>query len=354
MNAEAARPGAFQAAPPASAAASGAAADGTQDAPSIRPAPADPTGLHAPTTPPPAAAPVAARPRRPEPLARFLAEAGATALARGPLAVILIEDGVEVASTLEHHQRAGFKTILAVSPEPLTAAQVPMDPGGRIINLIHDSRRPGAHTDIVNAVIKAAPRDSWLYYGYNAEYLFYPFSDSRTVGEMLAFHAEERRRAMLTYVIDLYAPDLTRFPDAVSTHEAMFDRTGYYALARSDRQGQHKPRQLDFFGGLRWRFEEHLPPDRRRIDRIALFRTEPGLRLLPDHRLSVEEMNTYSCPWHHNLTAAVASFRVAKALARNPGSRTEIATFTWRNSQPFRWSAQQLMDLGLMEPGQWF
>ena len=105
-------------------------------------------------------------------------------------------------------------------------------------------------TDVVNAVIKAAPRDSWLYYGYNAEYLFYPFSDSRTVGEMLAFHAEERRRAMLTYVIDLYAPDLTRFPDAVSTDEAMFDRTGYYALASLDRtsvghQGHHnKPAVL--------------------------------------------------------------------------------------------------------------
>ena len=134
----------------------------------------------------------------------------------------------------------------------------------------------------------------------------------------------------------------------------MFDRTGYYALGRPDRQGGWKERQLDFFGGLRWRFEEHLPPDRRRIDRIALFRTDPGLRLLADHRLSVEEMNTYSCPWHNNLTAAVASFRVAKALARNPGSRAQIRGFTWRGSHPFRWNSHQLMELGLMEPGQWF
>ena len=52
--------------------------------------------------------------------------------------------------------------------------------------------------------------------------------------------------------------------------------------------------------------------------------------------------------------AAVASFRVAKALARNPGSRDEIASFAWRGSHPFRWNSQQLMELGLMEPGQWF
>ena len=31
---------------------------------------------------------------------------------------------------------------------------------------------------------------------------------------MLAFHTEERRDAMLTYVIDLYADDLEDFPDA--------------------------------------------------------------------------------------------------------------------------------------------
>ena len=65
-------------------------------------------------------------------------------------------------------------------------------------------------------------------------------------------------------------------------------------------------------------------------------------------------MNTFACPWHNNLTAAVASFRVAKALARNPGSRDEITSFAWRGSHPFRWNSQQLMELGLMEPGQWF
>ena len=48
------------------------------------------------------------------------------------------------------------------------------------------------------------------------------------------------------------------------------------------------------------------------------------------------------------------SLTPAEALARNPGSRTQIRSFTWRGSHPFRWNSHQLMELGLMEPGQWF
>ena len=281
-------------------------------------------------------------------------ESGALRRTKGPVAIILIEDPAAIATTLNHHLRSGFRQILALSLDPLSDSALPQGHDSRIVNLRYDARRNGAHVHAVNAVIDAVPVDTWLYYCYNAEFLFFPFSETRTIGEMLAFHAEERRRAMLTYVIDLYAPDLKRFPDAVSVSEALFDRNGYYALGRRNRSGGFHDRQLDFFGGLRWRFEEHLPPDRRRIDRISIFRSAKGLKILPEHRFNVEEYNTYSCPWHHNLTAAITSFRVAKALASNPGSRQVIKDFSWRNSHPFRWNSQQLMDLGLMEPGQWF
>ena len=78
------------------------------------------------------------------------------------------------------------------------------------------------------------------------------------------------------------------------------------------------------------------------------------MQLRRDHTFSEPEYNTYACPWHNNLTAAVMSFRAAKALRRNPGSRDAIASFAWHNSVPFEWRSQQLLDLGLMEPGQWF
>ena len=283
-------------------------------------------------------------------LAAWLADRPAT-LAKGPLSILLVEDAVEVASTLDHLLRAGFAHVLALSPEPLalTPAQA-----NRVTNLAYPTRSRDAHAAAVNAVIDAVPAGTWLHYGFNAEYLFHPLSDSRRVSELLEFHASERRSAMLSYVIDLYAADLDRCPDAVSRSDAMFDGRGYYALARKDGTGRTLERQHDFHGGLRWRFEEYLPADRLRIDRISLFRTEKGLRLLPDHRLNVQELNTYACPWHHSMTAATASFRVAKALTRNPASREAGRSFVWRHSRRFDWTARQLMDAGMMEPGQWF
>lgn len=271
------------------------------------------------------------------------------ALTKGPLAIILIEDDVAIAETVAHHLKLGFRHVLALSPEPVT---LPDSSTGRVTNLHWQTRRPAAHVDAVNAVNDAVPAGTWLYYCFNSEFLFFPFSETRSIGEMLSFHAEERRSAMLAYAIDLYAPDLKRCPSAVDLEETMFDRTGYYALARIGRGNHPMERQLDFFGGLRWRFEEHLPRDRRRIDRISLFRATRTLRIGADHCFNVAEYNTYSCPWHHNLTAAIGSFRVAKALMKNPGSRDSIDSFVWRNSLAFEWNAQQLMDFGLIEPGQ--
>ncbi|SLN13884.1 hypothetical protein ROJ8625_00428 [Roseivivax jejudonensis] len=284
-------------------------------------------------------------------LEAFLAE-GKSALAKGPVALVFAEDAVEIDTTIRHHQQSGFAAVVVfVAP----VFDIAPDVADTVHRVDYDPTAEDAVPAAVNAVIAAAP-GVWLFYCYNAEYLFYPFCETRSVAEMLAFHAEERRDAMLTYVVDLYADDLDRFPDAVSLDHAHLDRSGYYALARTDPANHDHPkeRQLDFFGGLRWRFEEHVPATRRKIDRIALFRARPGLALRPDHTFSDEEYNTYACPWHNNLTAALVSFRTAKALKRNPGSTFDIQTFAWHNSTPFEWHSRQLLDLGLMEPGQWF
>lgn len=276
---------------------------------------------------------------------------GREALARGPVALVFAEDTVEVESTLRHCLTLGFRATVLLAP---TDIETPASMAERVARVTYDTRADHALTVAVNRVIEAAP-GVWLHYVHNAEYLFFPFCEHRTIGECLAFHAEERRDAMLSYVVDLYADDLDRHPDAVSLEDASLDKSGYYALARNDpATGRPRERQLDFYGGLRWRFEEHVPPTRRRIDRIALFRAKPGLRLHDDFTFNDEEYNTYACPWHNNLTSAICSFRAAKALRANPGSKYDIRTFHWRNSVPFDWHSQQLMDLGLMEPGQWF
>jgi hypothetical protein len=274
------------------------------------------------------------------------------ALARGPVAIVLVEDEVELDTTLRHHIDLGFAAVLALMPDQVA---LPPDVAPRVHRVTYDMLAPNAMQTAIDTLAAAAP-GVWFYYCYNAEYLFFPFCETRTIGEMLAFHTEERRDAMLTYVIDLYAGDLWKHPNAVSLEDAHLDKSGYYALARNDAANHNHPkeRQLDFFGGLRWRYEEHVPAARRKIDRIALFRARRGLHIRADHTFDDEEYNTYACPWHHNLTAAIASFRTAKALKRNPGSTFEIDTFRWHNSTPFEWHSRQLLDLGLMEPGQWF
>lgn len=273
--------------------------------------------------------------------------------ATGTVALIFAEDDVEVAATLNHHRTQGFDTLVLVHTPEVAA---PEPEGGE--EVLFALTVPRVDTEQTAAMVTILARSllpgTWVYFGFNAEFLFFPFCEDRTIGEMLAFHTEERRDAMLTYVIDLYAADLEKHPLAVDLDNAHLDKSGYYALPRAGEDEQPVERQLDFYGGLRWRFEEHVPKARRRIDRIALFRAREDLTLRADFTFSDPEYNTYACPWHHNLTAAICSFRTAKALKRNPGSRYDIASFHWHNSEPFRWHSQQLLDLGLMEPGQWF
>ncbi|WP_170367893.1 hypothetical protein [Ruegeria arenilitoris] len=284
-----------------------------------------------------------------ESLDHFL-KSGRAALTKGPVALVFAEDDVELDGTLRHHLDLGFKSVIVFAPAQFSILPEILDRVHRVTmrcsprNLVFDT---------INRVIQAEP-NIWLYYCYNSEYLFFPFCETRTVGEMLAFHAEERRDAMLCHVIDIYADDLSAYPNGVAPDHAMLDSTGYYAHSRHDRSGQPLERQLDMSGGLRWRFEDHIPYERRRIDRIALFKSCKGLTLQPDHTFSEPEYNTYACPWHHNLTAAICSFRAAKALKSNAGSTFDIPSFRCPSSVPFQWNSHQLLDLGLMEPGQWF
>ena len=73
------------------------------------------------------------------PLGEFL-QTDRPRLAKGPIAILLIEDDTVVQQTLAHHLRAGFRLILALSPEPLPAHALPEDRDGRIVNLIHPCR----------------------------------------------------------------------------------------------------------------------------------------------------------------------------------------------------------------------
>ena len=130
-------------------------------------------------------------------LDQFLTD-GKPALAKGPVAIVFAEDPVEVDTTLRHHLAAGFVQVLFLAPEGI---DVPASLEPKIHWISHDLHAEDAVPKAVTRLIEAAP-GTWLYYCYNAEYLFFPFSSSRSVAKLLAFHTEKRRGYMLTYIVD--------------------------------------------------------------------------------------------------------------------------------------------------------
>lgn len=282
-------------------------------------------------------------------LKTFLSDRECLASVVGPVCVVFAEDQIEVASTITHHARIGFPTILLIGEGPFE--DIPKCDSN--LHLISERSEGVADAaQMLNRLIPALA-GKWLYYCFNAEYLYFPFCETRSICDAVAFAQSERRESVYTYSIDLYADDLERYPNAVSLDNAYLDKSGYYGMTRW-RDGTRLERELDIFGGLRWRFDEHVPYDRRRIDRISLFLATKGLEIGSDFLLNERELNTISCPWHNNMTMAVMSFRAAKSLKLNPGSTFDIGNFMWSRSGKFDWSSTQLMQLGFMEPGQWF
>jgi hypothetical protein len=265
----------------------------------------------------------------------------------GPVAIVLAEDGVALPETIARCRTLGFAATLLLG-EPRLA--LPPAEG------LHQAAiRLRSRTDVAAALtrLNSLLAGRWLYWGFTAEFLFYPFCETRSVRDLIAFMEEERRAAVFTGLLDLYPGDLAAAPSGVDLESAWFDGSGRFGLA-SWEDGAPVERRIDHFGGLAWRFEEHLPPVARRTDRVSLYRAEAGLAMREDFRLGDPERNTHQCVWHRNVTACLASFRTARALRRTPASAAAIAEFRWACSRPFGWSSAELLDQGFMESGQWF
>ena len=259
------------------------------------------------------------------------------------VAVVVNEDDVELNSTIAHHKALGFESILVLGGDPAL--------NDDIVRCI-DWDIGGSIAETINPLLKDLV-GKWALFICNAEYFYFPFCENRKVSDLTQFVSEENRNSVHCVTVDVYGNDLERTPNAVDPANAYFDREGYYALDRY--AGPEKmERQHDVFGGLKWRFAEHIPWERQRIDRVAFFKVYEGCQMDAEGRLNDEEMNTMACPWHNSLTGAVVSFRVAKSLRHNPGSQFDVTSFMWECSEKLDWSSDQLMKAGFMEPGQWF
>ena len=79
---------------------------------------------------------------------------GAGALAKGPVAIVLVEDDVEVATTLRHHQQAGFVSVVVLMPAQF---DLPLDLQESVHRIDYNLGPEGAMEDGVNQII-ASPR----------------------------------------------------------------------------------------------------------------------------------------------------------------------------------------------------
>ena len=123
---------------------------------------------------------------------------------KGPIALIFAEDDVELVSTISHHINLGFtNTILFAKSKPA----LPIDAKDKLVFICHDLFN-SPEVDIIINKINTLAVNQWIYYYYNAEYLFFPFCETRSVAELLNFHSEELRDSMLTFVVDIYTKNL--------------------------------------------------------------------------------------------------------------------------------------------------
>ena len=137
-------------------------------------------------------------------------KSGKNHLQKGPIALIFAEDEVELASTILHHSKLGFVEIIIFTKAMPT---LPSEIKSKLVSVYVDLFNSSEVSAIINK-INILASGQWIYFCYNAEYLFFPFCETRSVAELLNFHSEERREAMLTFVVDIYTKDFTNPAEA--------------------------------------------------------------------------------------------------------------------------------------------
>lgn len=275
----------------------------------------------------------------------------------GPAAILLCEDAFLVSETIAHLAASGFAEIIAAGPEavlsPLREDGGEDPQGGRMIGrarlrlLSHPAGGPDADAALVNAAIAGSP-GIWMHVCRNGEFLHFPFGSNRSIADLVSFVSDERRASVMTYIVDLYSDALdVEAGDPFDLDECWFDALGYYGFIR-------EADQIEIRGGLAWRYEEHVPENLALCARAAIFRARPGLTVRRDLQFDDPVYNTVSCPWHRNPTAALMSVRRARRIRQDSMAWARIGSFRWEKSVRYERSSRQLLELGIIEQGQWF
>ena len=267
----------------------------------------------------------------------------------GPVAVVFAETAKGLHQTVKDCLAVGFSAVLVIDR---THREVSFS-GLEMVRHIKCSFQNPADLALILNTLMPVLAGRWVYYGYCEEFLFFPFRDTRDVRDLTAFLENERRESAFGVAFDLYPQGFEGLTAEGLPEPLYFDAAGYFHKPRFDGPDP-VDRQIEVFGGLKWRMREHIPWDDLPAQRQCLFLAHARHKLRPDLRFEEAEMNTSHCPWHKSPTIAIASLRTARGLAHNPGSRAKVSKFLAPQSEEFNWTSKELMACGLMQPGQWF
>ncbi|MEM6624089.1 MAG: hypothetical protein AAF674_17845 [Pseudomonadota bacterium] len=261
-------------------------------------------------------------------------------LPAGAVGILLCESGLYAAASLQRLASLGAASVLILGETgPLPRAACPTFQ-------ISDIGRGRETVAQLNRLIDALD-GRWILWHWNAEFFFFPFCETRRLADLTTFLSDERRPALYTYALDLYSYEL---PDGqVPPEEAglSFDVSGYHAFPEGNQQ-------LTVYGGLGWRFQEFAPPEMSQIGRASLFRASKGVHMGRDFRFLDPDYAAVACPWHNSPTGALMSLRRAYRVMAHPDFGDARSRVTWQGSRRFDWHSGQLLELGMIEPGQWF
>lgn len=260
----------------------------------------------------------------------------------GTIAILLCESARYARQSAQRLRDQGARAIIAVGAE----AALDLGTGDLPVFRIAEAPRTTTARELLNPLFDLLD-GRWVLWLWNGEFFVFPFDETRCLSELTTFLKDERRKLLYTYALDLYAWQLPPDDSDLAQVELHFDRIGYHAFPKPNQQ-------LRLFGGLGWRFEDLTPPGMQQIGRTALLKAEKGVHLNREMLFGESDFDSVSCPWHNNPTGAVMTLRRAARIMAHPAFPDSAHHLFWAGSERFNWSSDQLLQLGMIEPGQWF
>ena len=257
----------------------------------------------------------------------------------GVVAILLCESEIHAQASADRLIDQGITALVVVGSAKIVSPTVP------IFQISHYDGPPDTHS-LLNTLFDALS-GRWVLWLWNGEFFVFPFGETRVLADLAAFLEDERRKVLFTYALDLYGEDLPAADVDPRECDLYFDREGYHAFPKEQNQ-------LRVYGGLGWRFAEITPKDLHQIGRSSLIRAQAGVHLGRDMIFHDVEYGSVSCPWHHNPTGAILGLRRTRRIMAHPNFPAVRNKLIWWGSEPVAWTSAQLLEAGMIEPGQWF